>query len=384
MQNKAVLIYSGYNDRAVIAWIRFFSQQNIPFFIIARDDFDYIHLTPYKRYIVKVRKTKKLSISELIEVRDKINNTHPSSFSSFLLLPSSEYLNRFFLQFQSELKLENIEIPLVNVKIYEKISDKFFFWELCRAENIPVPREYAFESVMDFPVVIKPRRYFGANHRVYSKPVMVHDRKKLKEFFEKNNPEEFYIEQFVAGKSYYLLMYMMKNGEALIYSQENLLQQSDGRSIVGAVSSDIHHHEIANLYTNLLRKLNFHGLIMIEIRLSNDTFYMIEANPRIWGPSQLILDSGMLIMDYFAMENGLQSTISSQKLYIPGTKYFWMGGLLEDLRLGKRITFYNYDEIKFFQEYHHWMTSDIYFRKDTLQIFLKESGWINETETIHS
>jgi hypothetical protein len=35
----------------------------------------------------------------------------------------------------------------------------------------------------------------------------------------------------------------------------------------------------------------FYGLVMIEVKEYDNQFYMIEANPRLWGPSQLILDA---------------------------------------------------------------------------------------------
>ena len=39
---------------------------------------------------------------------------------------------------------------------------------------------------------------------------------------------------------------------------------------------------------------------------------MIEANPRLWGPSQLILDSGMDLFQCFAYDNKLIKKIETK------------------------------------------------------------------------
>ena len=54
----------------------------------------------------------------------------------------------------------------------------------------------------------------------------------------------------------------------------------------------IHLDEISHSYGRLIKSLNFHGLIMIDLKKHNNNYFLIEANPRLWGPSQLILDSG--------------------------------------------------------------------------------------------
>ncbi|GAB4191750.1 MAG: hypothetical protein Kow00108_26600 [Calditrichia bacterium] len=380
MKNKPVIIYSGYNNRAVVAWLRYFSAHQIPYFIIARDKEDYIHLTSYKDAVVKTRTRKELLVDELIEVKRHICAKHPQfQNADFLILPSSEFLNRFFLARRQEINREKMDIPLVDLALYENISDKYAFGEICKREGIPLPEEFKPADVKHFPVVIKPKSYFGKDNRVNMKPAIIEHKAMLDQFFSEHHPSEFYIQQFVGGRSYYLLMYMKKNGEYVCYSQENLIQQYDGRSITGAVSSDIHHSEITDLFARLLRKQGFHGLIMIEVKVDRDQFYMIEANPRIWGPSQLILDANMQLMDYFALENGLLEEVSIPSPYKSGVRYFWSGGIIEDLHAGHPIAFHQYTKEQFFNDYHLWMAKDIYLKEDTIRIYQKEAGVANET-----
>ena len=57
-----------------------------------------------------------------------------------------------------------------------------------------------------------------------------------------------------------------KNGESFKLSQKNLIQQPEGKSIIAGITSDFHLTNESFLYEKLLLKLNFFGLIMIEVK----------------------------------------------------------------------------------------------------------------------
>ncbi|MCB0752605.1 MAG: hypothetical protein KDC52_14130, partial [Ignavibacteriae bacterium] len=169
----------------------------------------------------------------------------------------------------------------------------------------------------------------------------------------------------------YLLYFFSSNGSYTVFSQENLIQQSNGLSIIAAVSSDIHNSEISKKYAKLLISEGFFGLIMIEVKLYNEKFYMIEANPRLWGPSQLILDSKMDLFHNFAIENGLLDSFHASE-YLQGVNYLWTGGIIQDQIEKKNVAFHNYSPKHFFENYHKWILSDILNRDDTKQIYESE------------
>ena len=124
-------------------------------------------------------------------------------------------------------------------------------------------------------------------------------------FFSSNNLDQYYFQEYIAGSCYYLLYYFDKDGSYSVYSQENLIQQSNGGSMILSKSSDIHNQEISKAYASLFVKEKYHGLIMVELKKFKNKFYMIEANPRFWGPSQLIIDASMDLLDRFMLENKL-------------------------------------------------------------------------------
>ena len=121
----------------------------------------------------------------------------------------------------------------------------------------------------------------------------------------------------------------------------------------------------------MLRDQNFFGLVMVEVRLDeyNGHYYMIEANPRLWGPLQFCVDNnvdlfGAMLRDYgFEISKSLSSCD-------PATHYFWSGGLTKQ---SQPIAYHSYTSDEFVKDCQRLRTQDIFLRKDTLNLYLKES-----------
>jgi predicted ATP-grasp superfamily ATP-dependent carboligase len=127
-------------------------------------------------------------------------------------------------------------------------------------------------------------------------------------------------------------------------------------------------------YVRLFTENNFHGLVMVEVKYYNGMYYMIEANPRLWGPSQLILDAKMSLFDDFSLENELISKPSMQSAdYLPSTVYFWSGGLAASQKKGYEVMFYDYEKEEFIRDYFSLVSNEVYLREDTTLIYLKEN-----------
>jgi hypothetical protein len=99
---------------------------------------------------------------------------------------------------------------------------------------------------------------------------------------------------------------------------------------------------------------------------------MIEANPRLWGPSQLILDSGMGLFHAFLQDCGFLHAIHNKE-YKTGIRYFWSGGIIEDSINDLKVVFHgNYDHKMLVTDFYKWYSNEIFLREDTMQIFFKE------------
>jgi predicted ATP-grasp superfamily ATP-dependent carboligase len=263
-------------------------------------------------------------------------------------------------------------IPLVKKELYELISDKYSFGELCKKNEILVPEEVKLSGEIVFPIVAKPKKYFSIDKGESLFPIIIKNYMDYEMFYKKCNVEDFYYQKYIRGRSFYLLYYYNRNGEIYKFSQENLVQQPNGKSILAAISSDIHNSEESYKYEVMFKKLDYYGFAMIEIKQNKGKNYMIEANPRFWGPSQLFVDAGINFFEVFLNDYGIIESIPKFENIKDSTRYFWFGGLINTIKNNMNLTYYNISENSFLNYIHIWLKNDIYKRDDTIEIFRKE------------
>jgi predicted ATP-grasp superfamily ATP-dependent carboligase len=366
--NNAFLIFSGYNQRAVIAFCREAKRLNIPFFIIAKSNDDTIFLTSFKENVVAIRSEKLLTLSDIDQCLCELTSKAP--FSEFVILPSSEFLNRFFLEQRSYFKEKSISIPLVEESLYSLISDKYSFGKLCQKYNLTIPAELPISEPQIYPFVAKPRSYFSESLTKTLAPYLIFSEKDWNSFLSTENIGDFYFQEFITGSSFYLLFNFSSNGQCDAFSQENLIQQACGKSIILAKSATLHLEKIAHNYADMLIKEGFEGLIMIELKKNNGVYYMIEANPRLWGPSQLFVDAEVPIFENFIRNQGFNIVSNTTKA--KESVYFWHGGMVEDMMLKHTLTYHDYTPKMLEDQIDQLFNKEIYLREDTKNIYFNE------------
>lgn len=370
LNKKAFLIFSGYNQRAVVAFCREATRLNVPFCIIANSDEDTIFKTVYKEQVFATRGQKllvKTDLDECIEITKA-----STGFTEFVILPSSEFLNRFFLDNGAHFNTLKCSIPLVSSELYAKISNKYSFGELCAMNGLAVPKEFGNPEFLPYPFVAKPRLYFSGSTTKTLQPYLIYSENDWKEFLQKEDKEAFYYQEFIDGGCYYLLCYLSYKQKDVCYSQKNLVQQSGGKSMIVAQSSNVHQLPIADRYVSMLKKEDFEGLIMIELKKKGDEFVMIEANPRLWGPSQLFVDAGVPIFEAFMKDQGFEIQTSGLS-EIKDVMYFWHGGMAEDQKNGLAIAYHEYTPDLLDENLEKLLACEVYLREDTKDIFYNES-----------
>ena len=271
------IIFSGWNVRAVLAFSRFCSKRNIPLGIVAKGEDDPLLLTDYRSKVILKRSRPAIDLELFTEL---YNICQSKGYYNPVIIPSTEYLNRLLLEKKKEIEHIGVQIPLCNEALYSQLSDKKRFEDTCRQYGISVPEVYDSITPEKIPFVIKPKSYFSQGKFITEKPkpiLNIEDYERVRNLDFSNS----YVQEFIGGYSYYLLFYFSKDGNYSVYSQENLIQQHDGLSIVGARSSNIHLDQRAKRYVEMIKDLRYHGLIMIEIRDYKDQFYMIENGPKL-------------------------------------------------------------------------------------------------------
>jgi predicted ATP-grasp superfamily ATP-dependent carboligase len=367
--DNAFLLLSGYNQRAVIAFCRQLSVMGIPFHIIALSDADPILSSRYSKNVKAVRHHDSLHLEEIIKAIIKIQQETGTSILT--IAPSSEFLNQFLLANRIALEEIGCRIPLVDEELYHLITNKYSFSTLCREHGIAVPNKKEALIGSEFPVVAKPLVNITAQGTSLY-PYIIRDSSELACFLEKENVEDFYFEEFITGDSYYVLLNISGNGSTASFSQKNILQQADGKSIILAEPSNIHTNPRSLKLICMLQSIGFRGLIMIEVRTMGDELCVIEANPRLWGPLQLVKDNASNVLSEYI--NDALRLKNDKEIYQSGIQmknYFWLNGLIEMIVAKKEVVNFAQRKSLFFLVVKN-ILHDVYLRKDTIKIFFGE------------
>lgn len=361
---KIPVVFSGYNQRAVVAFLRTLEQKGLQYAVVASSKQDTIFLTEYAKNVLATRKQKALHLQDILDSIEQVRQRLKAE--RYVIAPSTEALNRYLLENEAELNKAGCELSIVDRVLYEKISDKQPFSDLCKSAGIAVPAEYEI-SEATYPYIAKPKRYLSADGAAHS-PLLISNESDLAGFLSNHKREDFYYQEYIGGSSFYLLYYVYSTGEVVKLSQQNLMQQPDGKSIIAAEISDIHETDESKKYEDLLKSLNFHGLVMVEIRGDNEKYYMVEANPRFWGPSQLFVDAGMNLFEDFLFEAGITNAKPGHTAPKP-VRYFWGGGLS---LAGGVADYHDYSPDEFNRNISGWNAADIYNREDTKRLYQEE------------
>ena len=366
--SKCVIVFSGFNQRAVISFLRTLEKNSVQYAIIAIPN-DLIKKTYYKEKVYSTRRTLDLNLEDIVTSIKSVQKE--IICKEYVLAPSTEALNRFILENRSCFGVLNCTIPIVEKNLYNEISDKYSFSKLCIKNSILVPKEIKFDENVSFPYVAKPKQYYSIKTGKALSPVIISDQKEHKLFKSNYDSTDFYFQEFIGGKSLYLLYYFHRNGKVFKFSQENLVQQPNGKSIIAAITSDFHDSNESLKYEKLFKSVNFYGLVMVEVKLSKNNYYMIEANPRFWGPSQLFVDAGVNLFEYFLNDYSIVDSIN-ESAQIKNASYFWFGGLLQVNFDNNKLVYHDYNSAELINNLPSWISSDIYRRFDTIEIFKKE------------
>lgn len=369
-KKKCVLVFSGFNPRAVIAFLRTMEHKKVNYAIIAKSEQDDIFLTEYKDKVLAIRHSIPLMLEDLLASIKQVKEKYFAE--EYIIAPTTEALNRFILVNRESFEKLGCIIPLVKKELYELISDKYSFGQICSENGILVPKEVKLNKKITFPIVAKPKKYFSAEKKEILSPIIIKELIDFQMFYNKYDIKDFYYQEYVDGNSFYLLYYFHRNGEVYKFSQENLIQQPNGKSMLAAISSDFHNSDESYRYEKMFKLLKFYGFVMIEVKQKENRNYMIEANPRFWGPSQLFVDAGINFFEAFLHDYGFIDLLPKFKAVNNITNYFWLGGITSTIMKDSKLSFYNINKNEFLSFLPKWLENDIYRRDDTMEIFKKE------------
>lgn len=373
MPRRSFLLFSGSNDRAVIALLRAFRACGSNCAVIARGHGDRILRSAYQDQVTATRSTDELSLPVFERLLDKVRVTIPDD--QLVVVPSSEYLNTFLLGLDREDLRARLgcEIPLVGRDLYMALSNKSSATDLIGAAGIRVPARMSRFQVDALPLVAKPIRNVGSDG-VVRYPLLLRTLADFDAFLARDDVEMYFAQEFIHGRSEYLLAYIARTGETFLASQVNLAQQPHGKSVVLAKTSEFRHDPVARQAVDMLRSLNFHGFAMIEFMVDASGPCFIEINPRPWGPLQLCRDHSCGIVEAFIGDALHGDPMLHERIWREKpsqARYLWFGGMAETWARRGALRWDAGVRSRAMQIIGS-LPSDVYLGRDAWKVFLRE------------
>lgn len=294
---RMFLIFSGHNDRAVLALCRALSKRKVDFMLVAGSKSDSILRTTYSDHVAFIRNDHVVDLSLFEKARLSISPQY-----SLVYCPTTEFINSFVLDNRQSLRDLDIEANLPSIDVYNRLTQKSTSPDIVKMIcGLSSPSILPWTSPTS-PCVFKPKS--NILQGIVHYPILCFDNDEATHFSSKLDPNDWFVQQYVEGQSHYICAYLSRGGSYHCYWQTNLMQQPNGKSIVLARLGSNPGIDEVKLFRGL-SLMGFWGPIMMEIiEASDGHIYFIELNPRFWGPLQLGVDACPGMLDLFIRDAG--------------------------------------------------------------------------------
>jgi hypothetical protein len=372
-RGRSLLLFSGSNDRAVLALLRVARECGVKFQIIANGPHDRILRGDYRDDVCAIRTNSELT-SDLLE--SWINAARERTPRDELVIPpTSEFLNFFLLSLDAAhfQKQFSVSIPIVDSCLYEKLTNKETSTRLFRDAGIRVPNPIDIGEPTVLPFVAKPRRNVAGTRVLY--PKFIRTRADLQTLINDGCSDEYFGQEYIVGASYYLLAYISASGDAFCSAQQNLAQQPGGKSILLARTCDFLDADASKKTIGLLRQQAYQGFAMIEFIVDDRGPCFIELNPRPWGPLQLCVDHNSGIVEAFLGEvvhGDPRWFVDNWSRKPSSAAYLWLGGFFQRQDVEGEIEWAIRGRLRRWYRVAKSLTYDVYLRRDSWRVFLHE------------
>ncbi len=214
----------------------------------------------YDNYFILPKANETDYIGALTKLVEKYNIT--------FIIPTSEAELRFF----SDKKIRNIgesQIIMATDNVMEIGFSKYKTAQFLMDSGMSYPWTHEpGVKPLEYPCILKSDTGCG------SKQIYVVNDEEEYNFYFKRNPD-FIAQEYLEGEEYTCGLYRTKNNEVFSIVFE--------RELMGGITKYgelVIQHEIASFLEELALKLNFHGSINVQLRLTKKGPVVFEVNPR--------------------------------------------------------------------------------------------------------
>jgi predicted ATP-grasp superfamily ATP-dependent carboligase len=236
-------------------------------------------------------------------------------------MPVEEDTTKLFYRFIARNSNHRFLYRLPSEADFLLAGDKMQLGEFCSRNNIPVPKIFTKADLptlrKDFrKLIVKPKRGSGA------KGIIFIDEAAQLDVLETLDEETFFVQELIPNSSAVQGGFFLFNeGKLTGYYSHERLRTYPARGGVTVFSKAIINPAIQELGADLLGRLNWSGVAMIEYLYDevSDTYKLIEINPRLWGSVMLSEFAGAnFLINYIRLctNEPLEPGVVKENVYI--------------------------------------------------------------------
>ncbi len=252
---------------------------------------------------------------DLLFIQNKFRNI------TLVYMPVSEKPTKLLYSYIRKHPDSNIKFFLPTEVKFDIARDKILFQSFCENNNLPIPQSYTLSELQlmknNFPsIVVKPKLGQGSVGIKY-----LSDFEQLAELHDIDLNE--YVIQKRVSKSMNVVgaFFLCKDGETISAYTHKRLRTFPAEGGVTVYSESGNDESIISLGVEILLKLNWNGLAMLEFLYEEDSgkWKVLELNPRIWGSVMLsAFNNSNMLNNYvlLAMQKKIVSANDLKSVFI--------------------------------------------------------------------
>lgn len=260
-----------------------------------------------------------------------------------LVMPTTEVSSQLLLLCRDE--LPEIRLPFAPYETVMALSDKIRLMELAKSLGVATPESRMFNNAaelentsLNYPFVLKPAlsRIYTGNEWIQTQVKVVHDANELQAVLKQApylQKTPFMLQSFIFGHGGGIFC-LYNNGQPLQFFAHERLREKPPEGGVSVLCRSVRvDHELKAAAMKLLGAVNWHGVAMVEFRITPEGKpYLMEVNTRFWGSLQLAVDSGVNFPLMLARAQ-LGQPVTSTDSYHIDQRLRWLLGDLDSLYL---------------------------------------------------
>lgn len=258
-----------------------------------------------------------------------------------LVIPVTEITSQLLLM--NKTSLRDLPLPFAAYETVMQLADKSALVKAATALSVPCPRSQHFSCAAEldiasvqYPIVLKPclSKIFTGEKWIATTVKILHSQHDLiaalaSDTYLANSP--FMLQEFIPGHGAGIFC-LYNKGTPLAFFAHQRLREKPPQGGVSVLSQSIAVDDnLKNYATRLLDGVKWHGVAMIEFRISPEgKAYLMEVNTRFWGSLQLAIDSGVDFPALLVAAERAQP-INPISSYTLGQKLRWLLGDVDSL-----------------------------------------------------